>query len=57
MTAQDIADHFNISRRRANELIRNRHQRFRIGMRIGNQWIIHRDELASLEPEAKYRSS
>lgn len=56
MTSDDVAEHFGISKRRANALIRNRHERFAVGMRFGNQWLIHRDELESLAPDAKYRA-
>ena len=55
MTAQDVADHFRISRRRANEIIRNRHKRWGTGMKVGNQWLVRRDELDTLEPDARYR--
>jgi hypothetical protein len=56
MTAKDVAEHFRITPRRARALIANRHERFGIGMRIGASWLIHRDELDSLEPNAKYRA-
>lgn len=55
MTAQDVAEHYNISERRARALIANRHKRFGIGMQFGNSWLIHRDELPELEPNDKYR--
>lgn len=56
MTSDDVAGHFGISKRRANALIANRHQRFAVGMKIGNQWLIHRDELADIAPDEKYRA-
>lgn len=56
MTAEDVAEHYRISARRARALIRNRHERFGIGMKAGNVWLVHRDELPELEPEAKYRA-
>ena len=56
MTADDVAEHFRISARRARALIANRHERFRIGMRFGSSWLVHRDELASLAPDEKYRA-
>jgi len=55
MTAQDVAEHYNISERRTRALIANRHERFGIGMRFGNSWLIHRDELQQLQPDEKYR--
>lgn len=55
MTVSDIADHFQISERRARALIANRHERFSVGMQVGNQWLIHRDELPNLQPDEKYR--
>lgn len=55
MTVRDVAEHFQISERRARALIRNRHERFGAGMRVGNQWLIHRDELPDLKPDEKYR--
>jgi len=55
MTAEDVAEHFDISPRRARALIQNRHERFGVGMRFGNSWLVSRDELQSLEPDEKYR--
>lgn len=55
MTVQDVAEHFNITPRRARALISNRHDRFGVGMRFGASWLIHRDELSSLEPDARYQ--
>ena len=55
MTSSDVAEHFNITERRARALIQNRHERFGAGMKAGNEWLVHRDELPQLEPEAKYR--
>ena len=55
MTAEDIAAHFDITPRRARALIRNRHERFGVGMRFGNSWLVHRDELPNLEPDSRYR--
>jgi len=55
MTAQDVAEHFGITGRRARALIRNRHQRFGVGMRVGHEWLVHRSELPDLEPIAKYK--
>jgi hypothetical protein len=54
MTAEDLADHFDITPRRARALIQNRHERFGVGMKAGNCWLIHRDELPSLQPDKKY---
>jgi len=56
MTAEDVAAHYNISPRRARALIRNRHERFGVGMKAGNVWLINRDELHDLEPDARYRA-
>ena len=56
MTAEDVAEHFQISPRRARALIANRHERFSIGMRFGASWLVHRDDLASLAPDGKYRA-
>jgi hypothetical protein len=55
MTVQDVADHFGISPRRARALIKNRHERFGAGMKVGNSWLVHRDKLPALEPDEKYR--
>lgn len=55
LTAQDVAERFNISGRRARALMENRHSRFGIGSKIGNQWLIHIDELPAIAPDAKYR--
>lgn len=57
MTVRDVANHFKISERRARALIQNRHERFGVGMRFGNSWLICRDELPNLEPDDKYRSN
>jgi len=56
MTAEDVAEHFQISARRARALIANRHERFSIGMRFGSSWLVHRDDLDSLAPDEKYRA-
>lgn len=57
MTAEDVAEHYQISTRRARALIRNRHERFSIGMKAGNTWLVHRDELDGLlQPDEKYRA-
>lgn len=55
MTADDVAEHFQISPRRARALISNRHERFGVGMRFGKSWLIHRRELPDVEPDEKYR--
>lgn len=55
MTADDVAVHYGISSRRARAIIKNRHERFGVGFRIAGNWLVHRDELVSLEPEIKYR--
>ena len=55
MTSSDVAEHFGITERRARALIQNRHERFGVGMKAGSEWLVHRDELPQLEPEAKYR--
>jgi len=55
MTAADVAEHFQISHRRACALIKHRHERFGVGMRFGNSWLVHRDDLPGLEPDARYR--
>lgn len=54
ITANDVALHYNITERRARALIANRHQRFGIGMKLGNSWLLHRDELQQLQPDDKY---
>lgn len=56
MTADDVAEHFQISPRRARALIANRHERFGVGMQFGNSWLVHRDELPSLVPDEKYKT-
>jgi len=55
MTAEDVAEHYQVSPRRARALIQNRHERFAVGMKIGNSWLVHRDELPDLEPDEEYR--
>lgn len=55
MTTQDIADHYDITVRRARALITNRHQRFGVGMQVGKSWLVHRDELSDLAPDEKYQ--
>lgn len=57
MTAEDVALHFQISPRRARALIRNRHERFGVGMRFGNSWLVHQDELPEVAPDETYRRS
>lgn len=56
MTAEDVAEQFQITPRRARALIRHRHERLGVGMRFGNSWLVHRDELPVLEPDARYRT-
>lgn len=56
MSVSDVAIHFDISERRARALIKNRHERFGVGKRVGkNTWIVHRDELPTLQPDEKYK--
>ncbi len=55
MTVSDVALHYDISKRRARALIANRHERFAVGMQVGNSWLVHRDELPDLAPDKKYR--
>lgn len=59
MTVQDVAEHFGISPRRARALIANRHERFGVGMQVGNTnvWLVHRDELPELKPDERFKSS
>lgn len=57
MTSQDVAEHFDITQRRARALIENRHRRFGSGMLVGREWLVHRDELSALAPEARYRKT
>lgn len=56
MTADDVAEHFGISGRRARALIANRHERLGVGMRFGASWLVHRDELENIAPDEKYRA-
>jgi len=56
MTVEDVADYLGVTRRRASAIIRNRHERFGVGMKVGASWLIHRDELPRLEPDKKYRT-
>jgi len=55
MTVTDVAEHYSITERRARALIANRHNRFGVGMQVGNSWLIHRDELPDLAPDEKYQ--
>lgn len=50
MTVEEAAIEIGVSRRRMAEIIRTRHDRFGTGMRVGNSWIISRDELDALRP-------
>lgn len=50
LTVEQAALEIGVSRRRMAEIIRTRHERFATGMRVGNSWLIHRDELESLRP-------
>jgi len=54
MTAEDVAQHFQITPRRARALIQNRHERFAVGMKMGNSWLVHRDELDDLRRDKRY---
>lgn len=56
LTVEDVAEQLGVTRRRASEIIRNRHKRFGVGMRFGSSWLIHSDELPQLEPDEKYRT-
>lgn len=55
MTTEDVAQEFGVTERRARALVQNRHERFGVGLRFGKSWLVHRDELAVLRPDAKYR--
>jgi hypothetical protein len=57
MTADDVAEHFRISARRARALIKNRHERFGIGYQVPgtSQWLVTPEELENLQPDEKYR--
>lgn len=57
LTVQDVAGRFGISERRARALIRQRHERFGVGYQVSgtNQWLVTPEELATLEPDVKYR--
>jgi len=55
MTTEDIAREFGVTERRARALVQNRHERLGVGMRFGNSWLVHRDELDALQPDEKYR--
>lgn len=50
MDTQQVADHFGVSLRRAQALMKNRHERFGVGMKIEGGWLIARDELEQLKP-------
>jgi hypothetical protein len=57
LTAEDVAEHFGISRRRARALIKNRHERLGVGYQVPgtSQWLVSPEELESLAPDVKYR--
>jgi len=58
MTVPEVAEHFNISERRARALIQNRHERFGVGRKFNNRtWLIHRDELDILAPDERWQSN
>jgi len=50
MTSHDVANHFNVSVRRANAIIRNRHEKFGVGAKIGRSWFVLKDDLVILKP-------
>lgn len=51
LSAEDVAERLGVSRRRANALIRNRHERFGTGALIGGRWLVTEAELERLRPE------
>jgi excisionase family DNA binding protein len=55
MTVGDVAERLGVTRRRASALIKNRHEKFGVGMKFGSSWLIHYDDLPQLEPDKKYR--
>lgn len=55
MTANDVAEQFNISERRARALIEHRHERFGVGMKVGTVWLVHCDELPQVKPDERFR--
>lgn len=57
LTADDVAEHFGISPRRARAIIKTRHERLGIGYRVPGtrQWLVTPEELENLQPEGKYR--
>lgn len=50
MDTQQVANHFGFSLRRAQALVKNRHERFGVGMKVEGGWVVNRDELAQLTP-------
>lgn len=66
LTVEEALEHVNarlesqdehpISRRRLAAIIRNRHERFGLGMRLsGGQWLVRAEDIDSLMPDTKYR--
>jgi hypothetical protein len=45
-----VAQEFGVSRTRAQALIKNRHDRLGVGLKIGGAWVVSRDDLEALRP-------
>jgi len=50
ITVDDLAAQWGVSRRRAQAIAKQQHERWGKGMRIGNAYIFSADEIASMRP-------
>ena len=50
LSADDVAEQLGVSKRRAQAIIIDRHERFGIGAKMGRDWFVHIDELEQLRP-------
>lgn len=66
LTVEDALEHVNarltaagekpITRRRLAAIIKNRHERFAVGMQLsGGQWLVRHEDIDSLIPDLKHR--
>lgn len=49
-TAEDLADEWNVSRRRAQAFVATLHDRWGVGRKIGNTWCLSAEEAATHRP-------
>lgn len=56
-TAEEMADVWGVSVRRARAIIANRHERFGVGRQIGKTWVLSAAEAESIEIDTSRRRS